>query len=238
MPEKARSMKKFAAIVRSLSTSLCLLALTGCLAAPGGYPPPAPSPPPQSTGPQTPAAVSSVQAERLQRLMVPLLQVMDRPVPRGQARVAVIEDQNINAGSAGNGQFIVTTGLLKRANDVRLQSILAHEVAHDDLGHVAKAQTLGAGVNVVSVLLDQVFPGTGQIAPIVGNLAIRAYGRQDEYEADRHGITLLRRLGLNGQPMMIDTLSWLQRTSGSSGGGFFSTHPNTGDRVERLRNMR
>lgn len=231
-------MNRVIIILRMLATGICLLALTGCLAVDGGYPAPAPAPEPQPTGPPKGAEVSPAQAERLKRLMVPLLQVMDRPVPRGQARVAVIEDRNINAGSAGDGQFIVTTGLLNQANDVRLQSILAHEVAHDDLGHVAKAQTLGAGVNVVSVLLDQVFPGTGQIAPIVGNLAIRAYGRQDEYEADRHGVILLRRLGLNGQPMMVDTLSWLQRTSGSGGGGFFSTHPNTGDRVERLRNMR
>lgn len=231
-------MERIALVIKLSLAGLCLASLAGCLAMDGSYPAPAPAPGPQPTGRTAGAEVSPAQAERLKRLMVPLLQVMDRPVPRGQARVAVIEDQNINAGSAGNGQFIVTTGLLNRANDVRLQSILAHEVAHDDLGHVAKAQTLGAGVEVVSVLLDQVFPGTGQIAPIVGNLAIRAYGRQDEYEADRHGVELLRRLGLNGQPMMVDTLSWLQQTSGSSGGGFFSTHPNTGDRVERLRNMR
>ena len=233
-------MYKVTIILRMLVTGICLVGLAGCLAVDGSYPAPAPAPAPrpQPTGQESAGSVSPAQAERLQRLMVPLLQVMDRPVPRGQGRVAVVDDPSINAGSAGSGQFIVTTGLLNRANDVRLQSSLAHEVAHDDLGHVAKAQTLGAGVDVVSVLLDQVFPGTGQIAPIVGNLAIRAYGRQDEYEADRHGVELLRRLNLNGKSMMVDTLSWLQRTSGSSGGGFFSSHPATGDRVERLRSMR
>lgn len=231
-------MYRIALSIRIFLAGLCLASLVGCLAVDGGYPAPSPAPRPQPAGQTTAAEVSPAQAERLKRLMLPLLQVMDRPVPRGQARMAVIDDPSINAGSAGNGQFIVTTGLLNQANDVRLQSILAHEAAHDDLGHVAKAQTLGAGVNVVSVLLDQVFPGTGQIAPIVGNLAIRAYGRQDEYEADRHGVTLLRRLNRDGKGMMVDTLSWLQRTSGGSGGGFFSSHPATGDRVERLRGMR
>jgi len=38
--------------------------------------------------------------------------------------------------------------------------------------------------------------------------------------------------------MMVETLTWLQQTSGGSGGGFFSSHPATGDRVQRLRNMR
>jgi Zn-dependent protease with chaperone function len=34
---------------------------------------------------------------------------------------------------------------------------------------------------------------------------------------------------------MIDTLQWLVQVEGSSPGGFFSTHPATGDRIEALR---
>jgi Peptidase family M48 len=37
-------------------------------------------------------------------------------------------------GSAGGGEFQVTTGLLHEANDVQLAGVLAHERAHDDLG--------------------------------------------------------------------------------------------------------
>jgi hypothetical protein len=32
---------------------------------------------------------------------------------------------------------------------------LAHELAHDDLGHVAKAQALGAGVGISMIILDR-----------------------------------------------------------------------------------
>ncbi|MDT8443219.1 MAG: M48 family metallopeptidase [Desulfuromonadales bacterium] len=232
-------MNRIIAVIKSFLVGLCLISMAGCLAVDGSYPIPAPVPSttPQPTGQQTGAAVTPAQAERLKRLMLPLLHVMDRPIPSGQARISVVDDPSINAGSAGKGQFIVTTGLLNRANDVQLEAILAHEIAHDDLGHVAKAQTLGAGMDIASVLLDQIFPGSGQIAPIVGNLAIRAYGRQDEYEADSHGVKILRRLHPNGKEMMVSTLTWLEQASGSSGGGFFSTHPTTGDRVERLRSM-
>jgi Zn-dependent protease with chaperone function len=133
---------------------------------------------------------------------------------------------------------LVTTGLLRRATDEQLQAILAHEVAHDDLGHVAKAQTLGTGVSIATVLLDQLFPGSGQFTPIAGALLVRAYGRNEEYEADRHGVDLLRRANHpNGKEMMINTLAWLQQTSGGGGGGFFSTHPDTGDRIDTLRKM-
>jgi Zn-dependent protease with chaperone function len=34
---------------------------------------------------------------------------------------------------------------------------------------------------------------------------------------------------------MINTLTWLSETEGASGGGFFATHPATGDRIEALR---
>ncbi len=169
--------------------------------------------------------------------MPPLIRVMNNPIPSGEVQVTVVDDPQINAGSAGSGQFIVTTGLLNKANDRHLESVLAHEIAHDDLGHVAKAQTLGAGLNIATVLLDQLFPGSGQLTPIAGNLVIRAYGRQEEYEADRHGVVLLRKLHPNGKEMMVDTLTWLQQTTGSSAGGFFATHPTTDDRIDRVRNM-
>lgn len=169
--------------------------------------------------------------------MPPLIRVMNNPIPSGEVQVTVVDDPQINAGSAGSGQFIVTTGLLNKANDRHLESVLAHEIAHDDLGHVAKAQAMGAGLNIATVLLDQFFPGSGQLTPLVGNLAIRAYGRTEEYAADQHGVVLLRRLHPNGKEMMVNAMVWLQQTTGGSSGGFFATHPGTDDRIERLRNM-
>ncbi len=226
-------MNKNVSAIKFVLVGLFLVAIAGCVGL-GGIPS---APPPQPTGPATGAQVDQAQVERLKRLMLPLIQVMNRPIPAGQAQVVVVDDPQINAGSAGSGQFIVTTGLLRQANDQRLQAILAHEIAHDDLGHSAKAQTMGAGLNIATVLLDQIFPGSGQFTPIAGSLAIRAYGRNEEYAADAHGVTLLRRINLDGKRMMVDTLTWLERTAGGSSGGFFATHPATPDRIDRVRNL-
>ena len=88
------------------------------------------------------------QADRLKRTMLPLLQATDKRSSASQVRIGLIDDPSINAANAGGGEFYVTTGLLQKASDEQLRGVLAHEIAHDDLGHVAKAQVLGAGLNI------------------------------------------------------------------------------------------
>lgn len=181
--------------------------------------------------------VDPQQAQRLQRVMTPLIKAMESPPPLDQVKVGILDEDSINAASAGGGQFYVTRGLLERANDRQLAGVLAHELAHDDLNHVAKAQILGTGLSVGMIILDQIFPGSGAITPIAGQLVMNRYTQSEEYAADRHGMEILQRAGLP-TTIMADTLSWLVQSEGGSSGGFFSTHPATGDRIEALRKLR
>lgn len=104
--------------------------------------------------------VAPQQAERLYSIMVPLLRNMDKPLTPNQVRIGIIEDPQINAANAGGGNFYVTTGLLEKATNEQLRGIMAHEVAHEDLGHVADMQVLGAGLNLGVYLLEQLIPGS------------------------------------------------------------------------------
>jgi predicted Zn-dependent protease len=206
--------------------------------APPREPSPSPSPAPTSrAGTPSTRPLGPEQAAQLQRLMIPLVKAMDHPKPLNQVKIAVIDDPGINAANAGGGQFYVTRGLLERANDDQLLGVLAHEVAHDDLGHVAKVQVLGAGVGLGIILLDQLVPGSRALTPIAGELIVRGYSRREEYEADRHGVTLLRRIG-RSKDVMVNTLTWLLQSSGPSGGGFLATHPATDDRIQALRELK
>ncbi len=169
---------------------------------------------------------------------MPLLRATNNPRRLNEIRVRVIDDPNINAANAGGGEFQVTTGLLQKANDEHLRGVLAHELAHDDLGHVAKAQNLGAGLNIGVILLEQLFPGSSAVTPIAGALIANSYSRSEELEADRHGVEILRRAGYS-KAVMVDTLTWLLRSSGGGGGGggFLSTHPAIEDRIAALRKL-
>jgi predicted Zn-dependent protease len=193
------------------------------------------SAPPEARRSSTSHPVDAQQVARLQRIMLPLLRATNNPRRSSDVRVGIIDDPAINAASAGGGEFQVTTGLLSKANDEQLRGVLAHEIAHDDLGHVARAQTLGTGLNIGVILLEQLIPGSSAVTPIAGALIANSYSRSEELEADRHGVEILRRAGYSKE-VMINTLTWLlQASGGSGGGGFLSTHPATEDRIAALR---
>ena len=177
------------------------------------------------------------QMERLEVVMLPLLRAANHPLPPEQIRVSILDDAAINAASAGNGQFYLTSGLLNQATDDELRGVLAHEIAHEDLGHPMKAQVLGTGSGLGAALLEQIFPGSAAAAPIAGTLITGHYTRPMELAADRHAVKLLERAGYS-KATMINTLAWLMRQQGDSGGGIFATHPATSERIQALRNLR
>jgi predicted Zn-dependent protease len=174
--------------------------------------------------------------ERLRRIMIPLVEASNNAGRTREISVRLVDNPSINAGSAGGGQFLITTGLLRRANDDQLRGVLAHEIAHDDLGHPAKMQVLGVGLNLGAVLLEKLVPGSGNFAPLAGSLIASSYSRPQELEADRHAVTILRRAGYD-KAVMIRALDWIMRTEGNTGGGFLSTHPATDERIRALRSL-
>jgi putative metalloprotease len=224
--------------MRFLKILLLAALAAGCAAQSPGQPQSrAPQPTQQPTAGKPASSAKQVDpavVARLQRVMIPLMAKMNKPLSPSQVKIGIMDDPHINAANAGSGEFYVTTGLLEKANDDQMRGVLAHELAHEDLGHVAKAQRLGAGLQIGAVLLDQIVPGSGAITPIAGELISRSYSRKEEYAADRHGAEILERAGYS-KDVMINTLTWLNETEGTSGGGFFATHPATGDRIEALK---
>jgi predicted Zn-dependent protease len=175
--------------------------------------------------------------DRLRRTILPLLGAMNRPCQPNELRVQIMNEPTINAANAGGCQFFVTSGLLQRASDDHLIGVMAHEIAHQDLGHAVKAQMLGAGLSIGAALLQQILPGSGAIAPLAGTLIARGHSRTEEYAADRHGVVLLRRAGYSPE-IMIDTLGWIQRSSSDQQpGGFLSTHPALNERISALKKI-
>ena len=81
------------------------------------------------------------ELNRVRQIMLPLLQATDHRTALEDIRLTVVDEAKINAASGGNGQFYVTTGLLRQATEEQLRGVLAHEIAHEDLGHPPKRRS-------------------------------------------------------------------------------------------------
>jgi Zn-dependent protease with chaperone function len=85
------------------------------------------------------------QMARVRAVMLPLVRVTNHRMSADQIQVSIVDDRAINAATAGAGRYFVTTGLLNRATDDQLRGVLAHEIAHEDLGHPVKPKSSAPG---------------------------------------------------------------------------------------------
>ena len=146
-----------------------------------------------------------------------------------------LDDPNINAANAGGGKFLHER-LLEKANDEQLRGVMAHEVAHEDKGHVTELQTIGAGVGVASVLLNQSVPSPGPLYlwPGICWSPSRTAGKPSTSRcACRHPFSGDR---TDGKAIMTNTLTWLKETAGSSKVGFLHS-PSSDDRIQKVQEI-
>jgi predicted Zn-dependent protease len=144
----------------------------------------------------------------------------------------VVQDDSINAFATLGGFVYVNTGLIRRAdNEAELAGVVAHEIAHITEKHVLDRLRQAA-------IAQGVLNATGVDPDVLVNIAYelvinRPNSRSAEYEADQVGLDILTRS--NYAP--VGMVNFFERLL-SGGGGlpqFLNTHPDTRNRVARLR---
>lgn len=177
-------------------------------------------------------------AERVARLSERLLVHADtRPGVPYSYRVLDVKD--VNAVSLPGGPIYVFKGLLDMVgdDDDALACIMAHELAHTNERHAAKQisqqmlATIGIGVFVRG--------GTAQnIAGMVNDLMSLSYSRDDEDDADRHGISYAYKAGFDprGMPRFFAKLQALEKGGGDTP-VFLRTHPLTKMRIDKVNRI-
>jgi predicted Zn-dependent protease len=73
------------------------------------------------------------------------------------------------------------------------------------------------------------------VAMAIGQLINMKYGRDDELESDRWGVRLLADAGYNPESMIRVMEVLRDASKGRSPPEFFSTHPNPGRRIDRIK---
>ncbi len=149
----------------------------------------------------------------------------------------VIEEKSVNAFSVP-GYVYIHTGLLDQigGDTDALAGVIAHEVAHTDARHSKEHMEKSAVAGFLgSLIRDRT---AASIANIGGSLILLKHSRDDEYESDRLAVRYLQRTGHDPNGM-IRFFQKLQKQEGGSGGPatWFRTHPNSGDRINRIRGL-
>lgn len=153
------------------------------------------------------------------------------------------DPKTINAFALPGGQVFITAALLGRLkSEAQLAGVLGHEVGHvvgrHGAEHLAKQQLGTALVNAVGIAASDTAEDARRaalVAQAVNQLVSLRYGREDELESDQLGFQFMTQAGYN--PKGIVELMQILGSSRQGGGPpeFLSTHPNPGNRVERLQ---
>lgn len=163
--------------------------------------------------------------------------------------ITVLDSPVVNAFALPGGYTYVTRGLLALAdNEAELAGVIGHEIAHVTARHGAKRHTASVGSAVVAGIAGLFLNITtginaraaGDVLSVGGHAIIAGYSRENEYEADNLGIKAMARAGYQPQAQadLLQSLSaFAKYQSGGKAdkGGWFSTHPNSKERVAKAR---
>jgi beta-barrel assembly-enhancing protease len=145
----------------------------------------------------------------------------------------VIEDNNINAFATMGGYVYINTGTLKAAdNEAQLAGVMGHEIGHiagrHALQHIKQAALAQGITSIAGVDRDQIVQIATQVVFTLPN------SRQDEYDADRRGLTTMIQTGYapSAMPEFMKKL-----VSNNSAPEFLSSHPAVTERVANLQKM-
>jgi predicted Zn-dependent protease len=155
---------------------------------------------------------------------------------------AVLDDPGFNAFAAPGGYVFVTKGLVDQLQDEsELAAILAHEITHVVGKHHLKAirKTARAGLlgTVVASQLKNDAGGalSSQLLGLGREVYAKGLDQEDEFEADRLGVSLATRAGFDPYGLVAVLLQL--RTAAPDNPMFslaLSTHPPTQSRLDHI----
>ena len=171
----------------------------------------------------------------------------DEQVRATPVTFTVLDSPVINAMALPGGYIYVTRGMLAHLNNEdQLATVIAHEIGHVAARHAARQawqQQIGQGLLLGGAVLSQ---GLGLPAGNILNfggmaaqLFLLRYSREDELEADRLGVEYAMAAGYDSREVigLFQTLDRMQEKEGQSMPSFLATHPNPGDRIQRIREL-
>jgi beta-barrel assembly-enhancing protease len=156
----------------------------------------------------------------------------------------VVNARDINAFALPGGPLYVNRGMIEKArNEGELAGVLAHEVSHTALRHgtaqATKAQSWKFQLPAIGgAILGAIIGGNvGGVIAQGTQFGLSAYflkfSRDYERQADLLGAQIMARAGYDPRDL-ANVFRTIEGESGSGGPEWLSSHPNPGDRYDRI----
>jgi predicted Zn-dependent protease len=167
------------------------------------------------------------------------------------AKVYVIDSDEINAFTIGNGYVFINSGLLLAfENPLHVLGILCHETAHIAAGHINRQinaiqqSSRNFTFAMLAGVLGAIFTGSAEAMALPIGYAMTderfflRFTRGEEFAADALAATYLEKLGY-GSDVMVEAFDTFQRLDILNGGVnlpiYVRSHPKTSDRISALQ---
>ena len=166
--------------------------------------------------------------------------------PDVQYKFYLLDSPIVNAFALPGGYIYLTRGVMALSNsEAEMAAVLGHEAGHITGRHSAERYSRGLattlGASILAAAIDS--SGVTQALGVGSDLYLKSYSRGQESEADTLGIRYLSRAGYDPNAMSgflrsLQADSALQAkmagvNSVAGANTFFSTHPDTGQRVQQ-----
>jgi predicted Zn-dependent protease len=169
------------------------------------------------------------------------------PGPRYPYSFTIANYRELNAFALPGGPVWIHRGIIDRAaNESQLAGVLAHEIAHIAERHAAGQITKQLLANGLLGLLGAILGNDGGGArtaqfgaQVLANGYLLKFSRDDEREADKVGVAIMKRAGWDarGMPEFMEILRRAQGRDPGSVEVFLSSHPAPTERAAALRRI-
>lgn len=189
----------------------------------------------------------------LQEMSAPLVDAAG--LEPGNVDIVLVNDRSINAFVAGGQVVYLHSGLIDAADSANeVQGVIAHELGHITGGHIirsADSYRAATNITILSLLLGVAAMAAGagdagMAALMAGQQAalgkFLSFSRAQESSADAAGAEYLSKAGISGRGSLeffgkLLNQEFRYGRSQADEAQFYRTHPLSGDRITRLREV-
>ena len=154
----------------------------------------------------------------------------------------VVDARDINAFALPGGPMFVNRGMIEAARtEGEMAGVMAHEISHVALRHATAQQTKATSAKSTIIGLGSILGGAilgGQTGAAIGQTVAGAYftrySREYETQADILGSQIMARAGYDPRDLANMFRTIAQQSGGSGAPEWLSSHPNPGNREQRI----